>query len=86
VCRIVNVCTIMSTLETATLCDCCDACVPGDDGRSQADEEEIDVDKYVYSDSAHVSVKILRKVIPKLRISCYFSDQQMSGKRKCELC
>jgi len=58
--------------------------VLADDGRSQADEEEIDVDKYVNMESAHVSVKILRKVIPKLRIACYFSDEQMSGKRKCE--
>jgi len=55
-----------------------------DDGPSQGDEEEIDVDKYVHMDSAHVSVKILRKVIPKLRIACYFSDEQMSGKRKCK--
>jgi len=64
---------------------CCDVHVLADDGRSQADEEEIDVDKYVNLDSGQVSVKILRKVIPKLRISCYFSDEQMSGKRKCEL-
>jgi len=58
--------------------------VSADDGRSQADEDEIDIDKYVTEESAHVSVKILRKVIPKLRIASYFSDEQMSGKRKCE--
>jgi len=58
--------------------------VLADDGRSQADEDEIDVEKYVGMESAHVSVKILRKVIPKLRIACYFSDEQMSGKRKCK--
>ena len=55
-----------------------------EDGRSQADEDEVDVEKYVNVESAHVSVKILRKIIPKLRIACYFSDEQMSGKRKCE--
>jgi len=65
---------------------CCAVCLLADDGRSQADEEEIDVDKHVNMDSAHVSVKILRKIIPKLRIACYFSDEQMSGKRKCKYC
>jgi len=57
---------------------CYDVCMSADD------EEEIDVDKYVNMESAQVSVKILRKLIPKLRIACYFSDEQMCGKRKCE--
>jgi len=60
--------------------------VLADDGRSQADDDEVDIERYINVDSAHVSVKILRKVIPKLRIACYFSDEQMSGKRKCEQC
>jgi len=73
----------MSSLELCKM-SCCHVCALADDGPSQADEDEIDVDRYVNLDSAHVSVKILRKVIPKLRIACYFSDEQMSGKRKCE--
>jgi hypothetical protein len=49
-----------------------------------AEDEEIDIEKCISEDSSRVSVKILRKIIPKLRIACYYSDEQVSGKRKCE--
>ena len=48
------------------------------------DEEEVDIERCVQDDCSRVSVKILRKVIPKLRIACYYSDEQVSGKRKCK--
>ena len=47
-------------------------------------EEEIDVEKFINEDVNRIPVKFLRKLVPKLRILCYFSDNQVSGKRKRE--
>ncbi|ESN95000.1 hypothetical protein HELRODRAFT_179846 [Helobdella robusta] len=46
------------------------------------DEDDVKIESYINKDPTTISVKAMRKLIPKLRIECYYSEQEISGKKK----
>jgi hypothetical protein len=45
-------------------------------------DDDLEIDTYLYQDVHRIPVKVLRKIVPKLRIASYYSELQVGGKKK----
>ena len=55
------------------------------DSYTAGEVEKINIDEIINIDIGCLSVKVLRKAIPKLRIICYEGSDANSGKKKCRI-
>ena len=47
-----------------------------------SEEEDVKIESYIQRDVKSISVKDMRKLVPKLRIECFYTEQELSGKKK----